>query len=104
MHDELRCSVRRRHCNDKAPGAVLRAALVYRMHAKASERAIYGDPDEVQFELCQFTDGRVAQRWRVGPRRCSWWDSLQDLYTVHVYSHPDYGTRIEWSDGVVEEL
>jgi hypothetical protein len=67
-------------------------------------RANYGDSDEVQFEMCEFSDGRVAQRWSVGPRSCVWWDSLEDLYTIHVYAHPDYGTRIEWSDGNVEEL
>jgi hypothetical protein len=86
----------------------LRTAVVYRTHAKAlkaeCEQANYGEPDEVQFEMCEFTDGRVAQRWRVGARSCTWWDSLQDLYTIHIYAHPEYGTRIEWSDGKVEEL
>jgi hypothetical protein len=88
--------------------AALRTAVVYRTHAKALkaefEQAHYGEPDEVQFEMCEFTDGRVAQRWRVGARSCAWWDSLHDLYTIHIYAHPDYGTRIEWSDGNVEEL
>jgi hypothetical protein len=88
--------------------AALRTAIVYRTHAKAlkaeSEQANYGESDEVQFELCEFTDGRVAQRWRVGARSCTWWDSLHDLYTIHIYAHPEYGTRIEWSDGHVEEL
>jgi hypothetical protein len=86
----------------------LRTAVVYRTCAKALkaefERANYGEPDEVQFEMCEFTDGKVAQRWRVGARSCTWWDSLQDLYTIHIYAHPDYGTRVEWSDGCVEEL
>lgn len=88
--------------------AALRTAVVYRTHAKAlkaeCEQANYGEPDEVQFEMCEFTDGRVAQRWRVGARSCTWWDSLHDLYTIHIYAHPEYGTRIEWSDGRVEEL
>jgi hypothetical protein len=88
--------------------AALRTAVVYRTHAKAlkaeCEQANYGEPDEVQFEMCEFTDGRVAQRWRVGARSCVWWDSLQELYTIHIYAHPDYGTRVEWSDGCVEEL
>ncbi|MGB7146465.1 hypothetical protein [Mycobacterium sp.] len=88
--------------------AALRTAVVYRMHAKALkaefEQANYGEPNEVQFEMCEFTDGRVAQRWRVGARSCAWWDSLQDLYNIHIYAHPDYGTRVEWSDGCVEEL
>ena len=88
--------------------AALRTAVVYRTHAKQlkaePEQANYGEPDEVQFEMCEFTDGRVAQRWRVGARSCTWWDSLQDLYTIHIYAHPEYGTRIEWADGKVEEL
>jgi hypothetical protein len=88
--------------------AALRTAVVYRTRAKAlkteSEQANYGEPDDVQFEMCEFTDGRVAQRWRVGARSCAWWDSLQDLYTIHIYAHPEYGTRIEWSDGHIEEL
>lgn len=86
----------------------MRTAVVYRTRAKAlktgSEQANYGEPDQVQFEICEFTDGRVAQRWRVGARSCTWWDSLQDLYTIHIDPHPEYGTRIEWSDGTVEEL
>jgi hypothetical protein len=69
-----------------------------------SEQANYGEPDEVQFEICGFTDGRVAQRLRVGAGSWAWWGSLQDLCTVHIYAHPDYGTRVEWSDGCVEEL
>ena len=70
----------------------MRTAVVYRTHAKAlkgkCEQGNYGEPDEVQFEMCEFTDGRVAQRWRVGARSCVWWDSLQDLYAIHVYPHP----------------
>ncbi|MDT7739436.1 MAG: hypothetical protein QOK09_2805, partial [Mycobacterium sp.] len=46
--------------------AALRTAVVYRTRAKALkaefEQAHYGEPDEVQFEMCEFTDGRVAQR------------------------------------------
>ncbi|HZC92350.1 MAG TPA: hypothetical protein VE400_17150 [Mycobacterium sp.] len=86
----------------------MRTAVVYRTRAKALNgefaQGNYGEPDEVQFEMCEFTDGRVAQRWRVGARSCVWWDSLQDLYAIHIYAHPDYGTRVEWSDGYVEEL
>jgi hypothetical protein len=87
--------------------AALRTAVVYRTRAKALNgefaQGNYGEPDEVQFEMCEFTDGRVAQRWRVGARSCVWWDSLQDLYAIHIYAHPDYDTRVEWSDGYVEE-
>lgn len=29
-----------------------------------------------------------AQRRRLGARSCAWWDSLQDLYTIHIYAIP----------------
>ena len=86
----------------------MRTAVVYRTQAKALKSDIeahnYGEPDQVQFEICEFSDGRVAQRWCIGAGSCVWWDRLDDLYSVHIYAHPDYGTRVEWSDGTVEEL
>ena len=88
--------------------ADIRTAIVYRTEAKSLkddfEKANYNDADEPQFELCVFSDGRVAQRWLVGSGSCVWWDHLEDLYRVHIYSHPDYGTRVDWSDGEVEQL
>lgn len=85
-----------------------RTAVVYRTLAKGLkpefEQDNYGEADEVQFEMCVFSDGRVAQRWLVGAGSCVWWDDLEHLYKVHIYAHPDYGTRVEWSDGKVEEL
>lgn len=86
----------------------IRTAIVYRTEAQKvvdeSEKVNYLDGDQVQFEFCVFSDGRVAHRWLVGKGSCVWWDSLEDLYKVHIYAHPDYGTRIEWSDGKVEQL
>lgn len=86
----------------------MRTAIVYRTQAKSLkpdfEAINYNAPDEPQFELCEFSDGRVAQRWLVGDGSSVWWDKLENLYTVHIYAHPDYGTRVEWSDGTVEEL
>jgi hypothetical protein len=86
----------------------IRTAVVYRPQAKAlkseADAHNYGDPDEIQFEICQFTDGRVAQRWRIGAGSMVWWDSLEALYGVHVYPHPEYSTRVVWDDGTVEEL
>lgn len=86
----------------------MRTATVYRTKARALKPAIeahnYGQPDEPQFELCEFTDGRVAQRWLIGSGSCVWWDDLEALKSVHIYAHPDYGTRIAWSNGAVEEL
>lgn len=86
----------------------MRTAIVYRTQAKSLksdfEAGNYNAPDEPQFELCVFTDGRVAQRWRVGAGSSVWWDRIEDLYRVHIYAHPDYGTRVEWSDGQTEQL
>lgn len=86
----------------------MRTAIVYRTNAKnvvdEFEQVNYADGDQVQFEMCVFSDGRVAQRWLVGKGSCVWWDTLEDLYRVHIYAHPDYGTRVEWSDGKIEEL
>lgn len=86
----------------------MRTAVVYRRLATAAKddfaKDNYNAPDEVQFELCVFSDGRVAQRWMVGAGSWVWWDDLDHLYKVHIYAHPDYGTKVVWSDGEVEEL
>lgn len=86
----------------------IRTAVVYRTEAQKLksdfEKINYNDAKDPQFELCVFSDGRVAQRWLVGAGSCVWWDKLENLYTVHIYAHPDYGTRIEWSDGEIEQL
>ena len=85
----------------------MKTAIVFRTKAKALkpdiEKESYNEPDQVQFEIAVFSDGKVAQRWLVGKGSCVWWDCLEDLMKVHVYSHPDYGTRVEWSDGKVED-
>jgi len=86
----------------------IRTAIVYRTKAKDLkpdiEKDSYNEPDVPQFEMCVFSDGRVAQRWLVGEGSSVWWDKLENLYKIHIYSHPDYGTRVEWSNGEVEEL
>lgn len=86
----------------------IRTAIVYRTKAKELkpdvEKDSYNESDVPQFEMCVFSDGRVAQRWLVGDGSSVWWDKLENLYKIHIYSHPDYGTRVEWSDGEVEEL
>ena len=86
----------------------IRTAIGYRTEAQnvvdEFEKINYLDSDQVQFEIAVFSDGRVAQRWLVGKGSCVWWDALEDLYRVHIYAHPDYGTRVEWSDGKVELL
>lgn len=86
----------------------MRTAVVYRRLARDVkddfEKDNYNPPDEAQFEMCVFSDGRVAQRWMVGAGSWVWWDDLDHLYKVHIYGHPDYGTAVIWSDGEVEEL
>ena len=86
----------------------MRTATVYRTLAKElkdeSEQSNYNAADEVQFEFAVFSDGRVAQRWMVGAGSSVWWDDLEHLYKVHIYAHPDYGTKVCWSNGTVEEL
>ena len=85
-----------------------RTATVYRTQARDLkpdiEKHNYAAGDEPQFQLAAFPDGKVAQRWLTASRSCVWWDSLDDLYAVHIYAHPDYGTKVVWSDGEVEEL
>jgi len=86
----------------------VRTAIVYRTEAKGLkpdyEQDNYNAPDEPQFELCQFSDGRVAQRWLVGAGSSVWWDDIEHLYKVHIYAHPDYGTKVVWNTGEVEQL
>ena len=68
------------------------------------EKVNYNDSKEPQFEACVFSDGRTAQRWLTSSRSMVWWDSWEDLCKVHIYAHPDYGTRIEWNNGEIETL
>ena len=86
----------------------MRACVVYRTEAKGLkpdfEKNNYNNADQVQFEACVFSDGRVAQRRLTTTGSCVWWDSWEALCNVHIYAHPDYGTRIEWSDGKIEKL
>jgi len=82
--------------------------VVYRTEAKALksefEKDNYLDSDQVQFEGVEFWDGTVAIRWRTPTTSMSFWDSMESLKKVHIYAHPDYGTRVVWSDGRIEEL
>lgn len=89
----------------------MKTAKVFRVNAKTLksefEQDNYLEPDEVQFELVEFSDGTIAQRWLthdIEGRSTVVWQSMEALKRVHIYAHPDYGTRIEWSDGTVEEV
>lgn len=81
---------------------------VYRTKAREVVNEIeldnYAHADQVQFEGVEFTDGRVVIRWLTNTCSSSFWDSMEDLKKVHIYAHPDYGTRIVWSSGEIEEL
>lgn len=96
------------HTTGECPKWKPRTCIVYRTAAKALksnlEQTNYNNSDEPQFEACEFTDGRVAQRWLTSSRSSVWWDSWEELCKVHIYAHPNYGTRIEWSNNTVEEL
>ena len=86
----------------------MKTAIVYRTQAQGLksdlEKVNYNDSDVPQFEVCVFSDGKVAQRWLTSFGSMVWWDSWENLCGVHIDAHPDYGTRIEWSDGVIEQL
>lgn len=86
----------------------MRNFVVYRVNAKDLKPDLeahnYNESDQPQFEGVQFSDGKVVQRWLTASRSVVVWDSMEDLKSVHIYAHPDYGTRVEWSDGEVELL
>lgn len=86
----------------------MKTCIVYRTKAKGLksefEKENYNDSDVPQFEACVFSDGTVAQRWLTTFGSMVWWESWEALCKMHIYAHPDYGTRVEWSDGKIEEL
>ncbi len=86
----------------------MKTFTVYRTNAKnvvnEIEKSNYREADLPQFQGVVFHDGRVAIRWFTETKSTSFWDSIEDLKKVHIYAHPDYGTRIEWSDGEIENL
>lgn len=86
----------------------MKTGIVYRTEAQGLksdlEKSNYNDAGVPQFEVCVFSDGKVAQRWLTSSRSMVWWDSWEALCAVHIYVHPDYGTRIEWSTGEVQQI
>lgn len=48
------------------------------------------------YEAVVFSDGTVVLRWMTLFRSHSVWKSFADFYQVH--GHPEYGTRLEWTD------
>ena len=53
-------------------------------------------PREPQFEGVVFSDGTVVLRWLTEHRSHSVWASFEEMMAVH--GHPEYGSRIEWTD------
>lgn len=86
----------------------MKTCIVYRTNAQGLksdlEKVNYNSADGPQFEAAIFSDGRVAQRWFTKTGSMVWWDSWENLCAVHIYAHPEYGTRVEWSDGAIEGL
>lgn len=80
----------------------MKTFTVYREKAREvvaeHELSNYNEADQPQFEGIEFHDGTVAIRWFTETRSMSFWASMEDLKKVHIYAHPDYGTRIEWHE------
>lgn len=66
--------------------------------AEYLEKGTAAPADQPQYEGVVFEDGTVALRWRTPFRSTSPWANFGDFYRVH--GHSEYGTRIEWLDGV----
>jgi hypothetical protein len=86
----------------------MRTFTVYRTNARnlksEVEKDNYNDSETPQFQGVEFDDGTVAIRWLTPNRSTSIWQNLETLKKVHIYAHPDYGTRVEYSDSTVELL
>ena len=86
----------------------MKTFTVYRTKAREVvndiERDNYREADLPQFEGCVFHDGTTVLRWFTAWKSSSVWSSFEDMKKVHISAHPDYGTRIEWSDGLIENL
>ena len=92
----------------KIRGGKMKTFTVYRTNARDIkddiEKDNYNAGDMPQFEGVVFSDGRVVIRWLTPNRSSSFWDDMETLKAVHIYAHPDYGTKIVWSDGIEENL
>lgn len=61
-------------------------------------KGITNSGESPDYEGVIFTDGTVVIRWRTAFQSHSVWSCWSDFY--HVHGHPEYGTRIEWHDGL----
>jgi hypothetical protein len=62
-----------------------------------AEKGITNSGEVADYEGVIFSDGTVVLRWLTAFRSHSVWDNYNAFYQVH--GHPEYGTRIEFSDG-----
>lgn len=60
------------------------------------ERGLANAPDEAQYEGTVFSNGTVALCWLTSVNSHSIFKSWDDFHQVH--GHPEYGTKIEWTD------
>jgi hypothetical protein len=61
------------------------------------DKGITNAGGEADYEGVIFSDGTVVIRWLSEFRSHSVWNCWDSFYQVH--GHPEYGTRIEFSDG-----
>lgn len=65
---------------------------------EGKETVAYNRPDEPTLEGVVFSDGETVVRWLTASRSTAVWKSFGDFYAIHVGTHPDYGTKIIWSE------
>lgn len=77
----------------------MRLFTVYRLNVPEAhyDQHAANPPADPQFEGCVFSGGRVVVNWLTPNRSFSVWDDFDTLMAVH--GHPEYDTRIHWSDG-----
>jgi hypothetical protein len=64
--------------------------------AEYTEKGITNSGSEPDYEGYIFADGTVAVRWLTQFRSVSIWESWNDFW--HVHGHPEYETRIVFTD------
>lgn len=66
--------------------------------AEYAEKGITNSGMTPDYEGVIFSDGTVVLRWTTAFKSHSVWASYKDFYQVH--GHPEYGTVIEFHDGL----
>lgn len=79
----------------------MRTFIAYRRNIskRDTHNSLQKNPDTMpQFEGVIWSDGSVTLRWLTACRSTSVWASVEDMLAIH--GHPEYGTEIEWLDGL----